>query len=375
MLVHRDQDALAGELEKAVSNAVEGMADVANRLEVSGRLVDEGIPQVVAYLASEAGRTDDTVNDVINAALALDVAILPVVREEAGGSVTDHLPESLVRLNTALWQDGGVGVATSLLRILGLVEAERKVFISYRQSESSELASQLHRALVQRGFDVFLDRFSVDPGIDFQRRLEEDLGDKAFVLLLESDGLEDSKWVRHEIAYAHSRRIEILALTLPHCTIRVRAIDEAFRLQLVEGDVVDNGILSPDALARTLDAVELAHAHALRRRREQILGSVRQKLRMEGCECLPTNDWCVLATHSGSGDSGLFWVTPRRPTTKDFHGVSQQQIRLAAGGSVRNLKGAVVHDAGRLADDHQELMNWVADISEKELATIGTCSL
>ena len=141
--------------------------------------------------------------------------------------------------------------------------------------------------LVERGFDVFLDRFSVEPGVDFQRRLEEDLGDKAFMLLLESDGLEESKWVRHEVAYAHSRRIEILALTLPDCTHRVPAIDNAFRHKLAQGDVTAAGALTLGALARKLDAIELAHARALRRRREQILGSVTQKLRMEGCECQP----------------------------------------------------------------------------------------
>ena len=180
--------------------------------------------------------------------------------------------------------------------------------------------------------------------------------------------------MRHEIAYAHARRIEVLALTFPDCTNHVYAIDEAFRLRLAKGDVMNDEALSLDALASTLDAIELAHARALRRRREQILGSVRQKLRMEGCECEPEDNWCVLATRSGNRDSGLFWVTPRRPTTTDFRGLSQQHKRVAAGG-VWNLKGAVVHDVGRLADDYQELMDWLAGLSGNELETIGTCSL
>ena len=375
VLAHKDLDGFAAELEDAISDTAEDLGGVADSLEVSSGLSDEGIPQVVAYLASRAGCDDIEVMNVIKAALAREVAILPVAREEGNGAVADTLPKRLQRLNAVSWQDNGVGVATSLLQMLGLVEAERKVFISYRQSETRELATQMHTELVQRGFDVFLDRFSVAPGVDFQRRLEEDLGDKAFVLLLESDGLEGSKWVRHEIAYAHSRRIEILALTLPDCSKRVQAIDDAFRFPLAEADVSNEGTLLPDVLGSALDAVEMAHARALRRRREQILGSVTEKLELEGCECEPADTWCVLATKSGNGASGLFWVTPRRPATKDFFGLSQQHDRLAGPESLANLKGAVVHDAGRLADDHRELMDWLSHLSGSELATIGTCSL
>ena len=374
VLAHKDQDAWADDVKDAVLKAAEGLGDTSTSLDVSSDWSENGVPQVVAYLASEAGREDAGVIQVMEAALASDVAILPIVREDEDGSVTDKLPQRLRRLNAVWWKEDGVAVST-LLRMLGRVEAERKVFISYRQSETRELATQLHMTLVQRGFDVFLDRFSVEPGIDFQRRLEEDLGDKAFVLLLESDGLEESKWVRHEIAYAHARRIETLALTLPDCTNRVRAIDNAFRHELAQGDVTVGGTLTSGALASTLDAIELAHARALRRRREQILGSVTQKLRMEGCECHPADDWCVLATNPANGDSGLFWVTPRRPATMDFYGLSQQYDRMASAGRLANLKGAVVHDAGRLADDYQEMMGWLSRLSGRELATVGTCSL
>ena len=113
VLIHSDQDAWAGELEEAVSNAVEGVTDVANVLEVSGELSEEGIPQVVAYLASEAGREDSLVNDVIKAALADDVAIVPVTMAGEEGSVTEKLPESLMRLNAVSWQDQGASTATS----------------------------------------------------------------------------------------------------------------------------------------------------------------------------------------------------------------------------------------------------------------------
>ncbi len=233
VLAHRGQDAFAQEVEQVAHAAAEDLSYPGGLLEFeSGPFSDEPIPQVVVYLASEAGRDDSCVNHVIQDALDNDIAILPVVRAGEGSTVSNKLPEALRCVNAALWEHGGAEVARSLLRMLGLVEAERRIFISYRQSETRKMATQLHTELVQRGFDVFLDRFSIEPGVDFQRRLEDDLCDKAFVLLLESDGLGESKWVRHEIAYAHAHRIQILALTLPDCTSRMREIDDAFRHEL-----------------------------------------------------------------------------------------------------------------------------------------------
>ena len=215
VIIHEGCHASAKALETAVNRALSDFPDISNLLEFSSALTDERTPQVVAYLASVSGKSSPIVNGIIDTALDRDVSILPIGNLDRPGEIGWQLPARIAHLNVAFWEGDGAQVATSLLEMLGLVEKERKIFISYRRSETSALAVQLHTELVQRRFDVFLDRFAVEPGVDFQRRLDEDLGDKAFVLLLESPELRDSRWVRHEIAYAHSRRIEILALTLP----------------------------------------------------------------------------------------------------------------------------------------------------------------
>ena len=376
VLVHKGNDRFAREVKDAVQNAIRGLSGVSKLLEFSTGLSNVRIPQVVAYLASAEAREDEVVTEIISAALDRDVSILPIVHENHVRDIGRQLPECIAHLNAALWSGRGSNVATSLLEMLGLVETERKVFISYRRSQTSELALQLHTELVKRRFDVFLDRFSVEPGMDFQRRLDEDLGDKAFVLLLESSDLRESQWVRHEIAYAHARRIEILALTLPdtHRSKLVPTIDDAFRRWLTEDDMSSDGILSADTLETTLDAIELAHAHALRRRREQILGSVKEKLRTDGCTCRPADDWCVFAERL-NGRSGLFWVTPRRPEPKDFYSLSKQHERVKRSGGLEVLQAFVVHESGRLAEDHQELLEWLSCISGRGLATVWTCSV
>ncbi len=497
-LIHEDFHASAQALETAVTRAARDFPEISNLLEFSSTLTDERTPQVVAYLASAGGRSSPIVNGVIDAALDRDISILPISSPDRPGEIGRQLPARIAHLNAAIWEGDGTQVAVSLLEMLGLVEKERKIFISYgsirdsqaclgasgceagswrwmpaqddemepprtavetlggdaaeaprealdlavaavdrldvhgpahplalaallrRQfidarkpvpkpcpihssaprgqcksepsaahtpakceqslsycrSETSTLAVQLHTELVQRRFDVFLDRFAVEPGVDFQRRLDEDLGDKAFVLLLESPDLRDSRWVRHEIVYAHSRRIEILALTLPDTTSSelVPTIDDAFRLRLDASDLSDDGSLSPGGLALVLDEIELGHARALRRRREQILGSVTAKLRAAGCICSPADDWCIVA-RGPSGRSGLFWVTPRRPEPGDSHSLSHHHDRVKNDPGLDNLHGSVVHEVGRLATDHQNLLDWLSGISGKGLATVATCSV
>lgn len=374
VLVHRGLDAFATKIEQALLDAADDLAHIRKLLEFSDDLSDDDIPQVVLYLANERGRTDKGIAKVIDAALKRDVSILPVVDGPGSSGVSKKVPEPIVHLNAAFWRRQGQSVVTSIFEILGLIEAERRVFLSYRRSETSEMAEQLHTALVQQRFDVFLDRFSIEPGADFQRRLEEDLSDKAFLLLLESNRLHDSRWVRHEIAYAHARRIQMLALTLPDCTKHVRTIDDAFRHRITTDEISSSGTLTPHALEKTLETIEHSHARAIRRRREQILGSVTEKLRIGGCMCHPVADWCILAT-SPNGESGLFWVTPRRPELGDFYALSQEHERVAHEGRFARLSGCVVHESGRIPERQKEPLDWLSRVSRRRLATVATCSI
>lgn len=375
VLAHHNRDVFARQVESAVKTAAQELLIDCDLLEFTTQLAEPKTHQVVVYLGSEDGHQCDELNQIVDTALRWDVAILPVI-ESCRSNVIAGLPKDIAQINAALWRGNGAGVAASLLAILGLVEKERKLFISYRRSETSELSMQLHSELVNRRFNVFLDRFSLEPGVDFQRRLDEELGDKAFLLVLESNALRESEWVRHEISYAHSRRIEMLALTLPD-TDRVSlipTIDDAFRHRLRSKDFSHEGILLTSVLEKILEKIELAHARALRRRREQILGSITEKLRMDGCECNPTGDWSIFASGK-DGHAGVFWVTPRCPEPRDFYLLSLQHDRVSQQMDIESLQSTVVHEAGVLAKEHEELLDWLSNMSNQSLATIATCSV
>lgn len=254
-------------------------------------------------------------------------------------------------------------------------EPERRVFLSYFRNESTPLAVQLHTALAQARFDVFLDRFTVPPGVDFQKRLEEDLGDKAFLVLIESPGLRSSPWVEHEIAYAHAHRIGILAVTLPGTAAAelVPSIDEAFRVRFDADDVLATGELKEIAMKRLLERVEIAHARELRRRREQLIGSLRDKLFVDGCTCDSVGDWAVLATAPGR-KSAVFLITPRRPRPEDLYALHVVHLNASAAAGAE-LSAAVVHETEHIAEEQLALLKWIGEPRQFEAMLLRGCVL
>ena len=345
-------------------------------VDFSTQLSEVAIPEVVAVLVGDRFCENLRSEELIEAAIERRLAIVPVIEGGSREDAASMIPDSISHINAVHWKGDGTDAVIALLNSLGLVEKERRLFISYRRRDTAAIAEQLHTKLTQRRFDVFLDRFSIEPGVDFQHRLEEDLGDKAFLLLLESENLNESRWVQYEIAYALAKRIQIMALTFP-CANRssqVPEIDEAFRLRLGTEDVSNSESLSDQALDKVVARIELEHARALRRRREQILGSVTEKLRIEGCTCKPTGNWTILASN-GSGQSGLFLASPRHPVPKDFFLLSRQRERLESSTGCDSLQTSVVHDIERLPDEYKDLLDWLSSVCGSRLDSIKSCSL
>lgn len=141
-----------------------------------------------------------------------DAKVIPVV---APALAQDLIPASLQALNQIPLVAGSVRTLNGIFRAVGLFSEKPRIFISYARLDTSDLAEQLHDELTKQNFEVFLDRFSVEPGADFQSRLNEELVRMGTILLLESPQLSKSKWVRHEVDFALLHRLGIVALQLP----------------------------------------------------------------------------------------------------------------------------------------------------------------
>jgi len=374
VFLHCGDDAWADEVEAAVRHVARSTVlrdDVIVRSDLPDALADPASPVAVIYLASAAAAADPDIADSLEQARVAAFAVLPIGRHEAGLHLL--LPEVIRRLNAIIWGDGAEQ-AVKIAQLLGLVESERKLFLSYRRNESEALALQLRRALSERGYDVFLDRFSVPPAVDFQERLDAELADKAFVLLLESASAVGSDWVQHEVSYALGHHIAVLALSLPDANPdgRFGVIDDAFRLPVEAVDLDGAGpdrLLTDDALALVLDEVELQAARQLRRRREQLLGSLSDFLFRAGARRSPLEGWALLAERDGH-PAKVYLVTPRAPSARDLRAVDglREQTRIA------DCVGAVVHDVADRDAERAALLGWIVDtrpLTVEALTEIG----
>lgn len=347
------------EVEAAVRTALRQTVLSDGLLEVLQR-VPRGIPAgsqiVVAFLADLSSANDDEIRKDLVEARASSYPVVPIVR--AGAKHEDVLPNEIRFLNSVSWDEAREDCLLAFLEHLGLVEEERKLFLSYRRSETEHLAIQLRESLCQRRFDVFLDRFSVPPGEDFSVRIDQELADKAFVLLLESRSAIGSEWVQHEVSYALSHHISLLALSTPDADPLgiVGSVDEAFRCRLTSGELVTPGILATASLDRVLAEVEMKHARQMRRRRIQLLGSLQDWLQRAGFSVDSIADWALLATRTKDVPK-VYYVTPRPPKPEDLRIVDELRSGVSSAGV--DPLGFVVHEAEEQSPRRNALNQWI----------------
>src|SRR5580693_1170618 len=101
-------------------------------------------------------------------------------------------------------------IAARLLEALALLRETRRLFISYRRSESRKVAIQLYEALDEKTFDVFLDTISIRPGEEFQKVLAHRLADVDVIVLLHTRDFIGSRWTITELTQANAMNVAIL---------------------------------------------------------------------------------------------------------------------------------------------------------------------
>lgn len=287
-------------------------------------------------------------------------AILPVLPESERRVISRFLPPSASVANAAFWRTRPREAIPAILARASITVETPKIFISYRQVDSSALGIQLFDALSHAGFDVFLDRFRIPPGVNFQSRLTQELGDKSMVLILESEHLTDSEWVKHEIDVAKSCGLGLLALLLPGGAKQPN-LDDGNRQAIVDSDF-EGGTFSKDAILATdklrdvVAEIRVQHDRAIVARRRMLEMSFETALRRNGATTFTRLVTGAYDVKAGRGDY-LVWLTPRPPETVDFHRVHGTVASSPATGVVIGLS--------RLMEpDREERVSWLAGLCQ-----------
>jgi len=301
---------------------------------------------------------------------------------KSGVSPTALLPtDALKAINAQFWKDSVTEAVPAILSRSGLTLEDQRIFISYRRLETQPLAEQLFDALTHEGFDVFLDRFSIHPGINFQQRLTQELADKSMVLLLESAYIEKSLWTDHEIQFTKRYQLGLLALTMPNRAEPLKSIDADQRIQLRSGhfkeppasvpnpdyDPNDEntfpqsyaqwGPLAADKLREIVLTVKAVHDQALFRRRRFIRSNVEATLQHHGL--IPSSvgtDGLIRVSVTDDQKKTVnyaLWLTPRPPEMVDFY-TTHGRLEPPAG-----AKGIVIGPTASLEPGRIEKLIWL----------------
>ncbi|HEY0150553.1 MAG TPA: toll/interleukin-1 receptor domain-containing protein, partial [Longimicrobium sp.] len=126
--------------------------------------------------------------------------VLPVFPADADLSSLEKRNAELAKINAAFWSRSITEIIPTVLSTAAVTSDDFRIFISYKRLDSLPLAHQLFGALTEAGFDVFMDRFSIEPAVNFQVRLTQEMADKSMLVLLESAQLAQSPWTQLEIA-------------------------------------------------------------------------------------------------------------------------------------------------------------------------------
>ena len=208
----------------------------------------------------------------------LGVPVVPIV--SAATRVSAELPAELRSIN-AMFHDladtGQRRVVTAALQCLGLLPAQRRVFVSYRREESADVALQLFEAMSARHFDVFLDTHSVSVAADFQAALWHRLCDSDVLIMLDTPGYFKSRWTTVEWGRAISKHISMLQLVWPgHEPERESHL--ATSKKLTEADF--NGArLTPEVLADVALELERVRSVSVALRHSNMVGTLRTAIK------------------------------------------------------------------------------------------------
>lgn len=227
---------------------------------------DPAQPAVAIYFGG------DPLTDAAAAAgiLAQSIPTIPAVPDLQ--QFTSQVPAALHAINgMSLSSDHDLpAVVNMVLENLALIRRARRLFLSYRRSESATAARQLRVAFDALGYDAFLDTNSVPKGDDFQLVLWHRLLDSDVLVVLDTADFLSSRYTRMEIANASAMSVGMLQVLWPG-VVRPRHSMLAVPLRLKPEDLAGDGLIE-NAVSRITTATEGLRARCVAARHANLVG-------------------------------------------------------------------------------------------------------
>ena len=173
------------------------------------REIDRTLPFVCLFYAPEIIKLSAD-EQIFYEKCRNEECVLPIVPDLS--NFTSFAPDILQTIN-GIALDGPesiVHIKNYVLIFFGFIEGNRKVFISYKRTDCQELAHQLYDAFSHANFIPFLDAYTIEPGVDFQSNLLQELSDSEIMVFINTTDYGKSKWCIEELEKASQMSVGIV---------------------------------------------------------------------------------------------------------------------------------------------------------------------
>jgi hypothetical protein len=245
-----------------------------------------------------------------------------VVPHEA--DLYDAVPPALGSLRVIGWDGDADRAALDVIGIAAPDAGERRVFISYSHRDGTELALAVHAALTAARFSCFFDAFDLDPGVDFAARIEHELMEAAFLVLIETPAALGSAYViEEELKFAWTHRLGAVSVRPVDSTARPLPQFAGWRWEVPAREPGDPALDAAQAVDLS-DFVAVRHARTITRRRWALEASLRAMLRLRGVRAGRVGAFPGGLRVDAGGTSQYVSLRPRPAHLTDMHAAARQ---------------------------------------------------
>ena len=274
--------------------------------------VDISMPILYLYFGQSAEDATNTTGLELKD-LVRNLCVLPIVKDLS--IFNDVIPSEINNVNAFhLKEKTDIDALSNyILSYFGLLNFNRKVFISYKRQDTEHLAMQLFDELVHRGFSPFLDSYSIEPGVDFQEYLKHELSDSEIMLLLNSENFDNSKYTMEEIVVALQQNVGIVLVNFPNSKKEIKDLAQiSASIEMTDNPNKFKEYSNQEILS-ILDLVESYRAQSFSRKRSTLLSEVGKVISLDKFNILQNGNLYF--------DEGnlLIELLTRTPYSMDIH--------------------------------------------------------
>lgn len=277
--------------------------------------------------------------------------ILPIAHTQ--DDFKTNFPQGLSDLNGFFLDDTSRSLSALhnyILSYFGIICGNRKVFISYRRSETEVLAQSLYDKLIKLNYHPFLDSYSIDSGVDFQERLRHELVDSDIVILLDTPDFNNSDYCMEEFNIANSEQIPVIDIRI---NVNPKVNTHRFCDYIEEEGDIQAIVIDKAFVDRIVDLMERSRAKAYCIKRKFVIAEFEKRCKEYNIDIVEQGGFMRCDT-----TKECFFPFTNIPNASDLFDVEVKMSKIPI---FTTYAKQVLYNGNYCTPDYQKQLDWYND--------------